>query len=120
MRLRRTGANGLAAPSAPAAETSDRGGAQKLTPMRNPLLERALAPVSEFIEVDLLEDPEGEAFCAMKVPGGLKRLVRLDALLSANVRRVQIVERSGAVPTHCSSVAAQRRAYTPATALRSL
>src|ERR1700761_2886446 len=40
--------------------------------------------------------------------------------LSANVRRVQIVERSGAAPTHCSSVAVQRTAYTPATALRSL
>jgi hypothetical protein len=75
------GANWLAAPHARAAETSDRDrAAQRLAPMRNPLLQRALAPVGQFIELDLFEAPEGEAFGPMNVPGGLKRLVRLDAL----------------------------------------
>jgi hypothetical protein len=33
-----------------------------------------------LLEIDLFEDPEGEIFHSMKVPGGLKRLVRLDTL----------------------------------------
>ena len=48
--------------------------------MRNPLLERAFAPVGQLLEIDLFEDLEGETFGAVNVPGGLKRLVRLDAL----------------------------------------
>src|SRR5580704_18797850 len=48
--------------------------------MRNPLLERALTPVGQLLEIDLFEDLEGEAFGPMNVPGGLKRPVRLDAL----------------------------------------
>src|SRR3984957_3813525 len=103
------------------AGSSDRGrAAQCIAPMRYPLLEGTLAPVSQLLEIDLFEDLEGETFRPMGVPGGLKRLVPLDALPHANERRVQIVERSGAAPTHCPSVAAHRIAYTPATALRSL
>jgi hypothetical protein len=48
--------------------------------MGNPFLERALAPVSQFIEIDLFENLEGETVGAVEVPGGLKRLVRFDAL----------------------------------------
>src|ERR1700677_1173453 len=48
--------------------------------MRDPLLERALATVGQLLQIDLFEDPEGETFGPMKVPGGLKRLVRLDVL----------------------------------------
>jgi hypothetical protein len=63
------------------AETSDRGrAAQHFAPMLNPLLEGTLAPVSQLLEIDLFEDLEGETFRPMSVPGGLKRLVRLDAL----------------------------------------
>src|ERR1700722_8612909 len=82
------------------AETSDRGrAAQCIAPMRYPLLEGTLAPVSQLLEIDLFEDLEGETFRPMGVPGGLKRLVPLDALPHANERRVQIVERSGAAAT---------------------
>src|ERR1700728_1561081 len=59
---------------------SDRGRAQHFAPVRNPLLERALAPIRKLLEIDLFEDPEGETFGPMKVPSGLKRAVRLDAL----------------------------------------
>src|SRR3984885_12350564 len=68
------------APRAGAPETSDRGRAQRLAPVRNALLERALTPIRKLLEIDLFEDPEGETFGPMKVPGGLKRPVRLDAL----------------------------------------
>jgi hypothetical protein len=43
------------------AETSGRGRAvQQLAPMRNPLLERAFAPVGQLLEIDLFEDLGGE------------------------------------------------------------
>jgi hypothetical protein len=88
--------------------------------MLNPLLERAFAPVGQLLEIDFFENLEAETFGAVKVPGGLKRLFVSTPCRSANVRRVQIVERSGAAPTHCSSVTTQRIAYMPATGLRSL
>src|SRR6185437_9794618 len=75
MRPCRAGAN---RPST--AGPSDRRRAQRLAPMLNPFLERALAPISQLLEIDLFQDPEGETFCAVRVPGGLKRPVRLDAL----------------------------------------
>src|ERR1700742_424247 len=59
---------------------SDRGRAQHLAPMLNPIFQRAFASVSQFFEIDLFEDPEGETFGPMNVPGGLKRLVHLNAL----------------------------------------
>jgi hypothetical protein len=59
---------------------SDGGRAQHLAPMLNPFFQRALATIRKFIEIDLFEDPEGEIFGPMKVPGGLKRPVGLDAL----------------------------------------
>jgi hypothetical protein len=62
-------------------ETSDRGrAAQRLAPMRDPLLERALAAVRKLLEIDFFEDFEGETLGAVSIPGGLKRFVRLDAL----------------------------------------
>ena len=71
----------VAYPKQAPAETSDRGrAAQHFAPMLNPLLEGTLAPVSQLLEIDLFEDLEGETFRPMSVPGGLKRLVRLDAL----------------------------------------
>ena len=50
-----------------AAGSSDPGRAQNLAPMRNPLLERALAPVGQLLEIDLFEDLGGEVFgCGAK------------------------------------------------------
>src|ERR1700722_4890225 len=87
------GARGAAAPHAVAtiaashtsarcapAEMSDRGRAQHFAPMRNPLLERALASVGQLLEIDLLENLEGETLRPVRIPRGLKRLVRLNAL----------------------------------------
>src|SRR5580692_2170178 len=48
--------------------------------MLNPLLERAFPSIGQLLEIDLFDDPEGETVGPMKVPGGLKRPVRLDAL----------------------------------------
>jgi hypothetical protein len=67
-------------PRAGVAETSDRGAAQRLAPVRNPFFQRALAPIRKFIEIDLFEDLEGETFGPVNVSGGLKRPVGLDAL----------------------------------------
>src|SRR6185437_1043391 len=75
MRPCRAGAN---RPST--AGPSDRRRAQRLAPMLNPFLERALAPISQLLEIDLFQDPEGDTFGAVGVPGGLKRPVRLGAL----------------------------------------
>ncbi len=63
----RTGANWLATLRVGAVRSSDRGRAQRLAPMLNPFFQRALASVSQLLEVDLLEDPEGETFgCGAK------------------------------------------------------
>src|SRR5580692_4497858 len=48
--------------------------------MLNPLLERAFPSIGQLLQIDLFDDPEGETVGALKVPGGLKRFVRLDAL----------------------------------------
>ncbi len=55
--------------------------------MRNALFQRAVAPVSQLIEIDLFEDPEGETFRSMNVPGGLKRVVVSTPCRSAKARR---------------------------------
>jgi hypothetical protein len=72
--------SGLQPVEAEAAASSDRGRAPHFAPMRDPLLERALASVGQLLEVYLFQDLEGETLGAVNVPGGLKRLVRLDAL----------------------------------------
>ena len=89
----------------------DRGRLQGLAPVLNPLFQRALAPIRKLLEVDLLEDPEGESFRAhgMVQADWSARFVSTP-WRSANERRLQIVERSGAAPTHSASVAAHRTA----------
>src|SRR5579871_2973309 len=48
--------------------------------MLNPFFQRAFAPISQLLEIELVEDPEGESFGPVRVPGGLERPIRLDAL----------------------------------------
>jgi hypothetical protein len=43
-------------PRAGGAETSDRGRAQHLAPVRNPFFQRALASIRKFIEVNNFEE----------------------------------------------------------------
>jgi hypothetical protein len=40
---------------APAEMSDHRGGAQRLAPVRNPLLERALTSVGQLLQIDLFE-----------------------------------------------------------------
>jgi hypothetical protein len=68
MRLCRTGANWLASPPRwGSGNVRSHGRAQRLAPVRYPLLERAFASVGQLLEIDLFEDLEGEAFgCGAK------------------------------------------------------